>query len=406
MKNFFPRPTALLLPMLALLLLFPGFAAAQAESREVPQEALQEEPQEEPRIDFQVEGLRVFWFGFVPTGLDVSITWELAPLLEGRESLLFLKFGGGYEEGILYRYADGTPITSTAGIQEERLLRRRPNGQLELGPIQGLRWSEALNRNLLESFLLYRGRYAYYYDAYQVTPYLFQSSEFTDSAGLFGNSLLAGLSYDSSVRNGHRVPRGIYAEGSAEWGPRWLGNSLYGTSDFYRFNLQARGYLPVFDLAPDRRLNLLAAYLGAMAAVDYSGGAEVPIYVMQSFGGRELRDGLAGSVRGFEARAYDTQFKGVINLEARLNGPAWGHPAFMPIAFLFLDAGAYAGGYSNLPEGSSFAREAGFLASLGTGAAIDVFGLARISATLGFPLYGERLDGAAWELRFDFGLHF
>jgi hypothetical protein len=392
-----------------IVLIFAGAVApAAAEESAAGQggESVTADPaSQEPGPEFRIEGIRVLWYGFVPTGLDASLTWNLPPWMEGRASKLFLKLGAGYEEMILYRYADGSPIQSTSGIQREKLLRRQPNVQVEFGPVQGLLWNAQQERNLAEAFLLYRGRFDYHYDLYSVEPFLFQSSEFTDAQGLAGNSLLAGLSYGTETLNGHRVPRGIYAESSAEWGPRWLANSLYGTSDFYRLNAQVRGFLPVFDVEPDRRLNLLSAYLCAMAAVDYSGGAEVPIYVMQSFGGRSLRDGLGGSLRGFEKRAYDTELKTVVNLEARMNGPALGHPALMPIAFLFFDAGGYAG-YSNVPDGSAAAERSGLLASWGFGAAVDFFGIEKVRATVGFPLYGERLDGESWELRIDFGLHF
>lgn len=361
----------------------------------------------EDESDWKLSGIspRVLWFGITPTGVDLSITYSGLELLDELNTYLFFKAGGGYQEKVFYHDATGAVLSDTSSLDKE-YKRRTPNFQWEAALYQGLTWNERTGDNLLESFLYYRGRYDIYNyaDSYGVVPYLFtDTSPFTDKDGLFGNSLMAGLCWKDLTEDSHQVQKGIYAEASVEYGPSWLGNSFFGETDYLRLNAQVKAYLPIFDLDESSEMNKLSVYAGNYFSVDYSGGGSVPIYVIQSFGGKNLRPGLGGSLRGFDSYAWDTRFKAVNNLELRVNGPAFFSPSFLPVLFTYFDAGYF---YGHQISPGDFDAEQGFLCSAGGGIAINVFGVEHVRASFDFPLYGQRHDGASWYLNLDFGLHF
>jgi len=358
---------------------------------------------------FAVEGLRVLWFGITPTGGDVSLTYSGIELVEDLNTYLYMKIGGGYEERVFYHTADGSVLNDTSSITDSHLYKRRmTNFQWEIAGYQGLTWNERTDDNLLESFLYYRGRYDdynYSAPAYEsITPYLFEeTSPFRDKEGLFGNSVMIGLCWKDLTEDSHQILQGIYGEVSAEYSPYWLGNTIFGNTDYWRLNAQVKGFLPLFDLDPASDMNKLSIYLGDYISVDFAGGSSIPIYVMQSFGGKKLRKGLGGSLRGFDKYAWDTRFKAVNNLELRMNGPALGHPALIPTLFTYFDAGCFHG-YQTAPE--TFNNSSDFLCSAGIGIAINAFNIEHVRMSFDFPLYGERHDGETWFLDLDFALHF
>ena len=363
--------------------------------------------EEESDWKFSIAGLRVLWFGITPTGVDVSFTYSGIELVENLNTYAFFKLGGGYEERVFYHAIDGSILDDTTVITDPYEYKRRMiNGQWEAALYQGLTWNERTGDNLLESFLYYRGRYDNYNysaPAYGTTvPYLF-SSDFTDRNGLFGNSLMLGVCLKDLTEDSHQVQKGIYGEISAEYGPSWLGNGIFGDTDYWRLNFQVKGFLPLFDLDEESEKNSLSVYIGDFFSVDYSGGSSVPVYVVQSFGGKKLRKGLGGSLRGFDKYAWDTRFKAVNNLELRVNGPAIVHPKLIPILFTYFDAG-YFTGYQTAP--GTFDDASGFLCSAGAGIAINAFGIEHVRMSFDFPLYGQRHDRENWFLDLDFGLHF
>ncbi len=361
-------------------------------------------PAKENPWRFKVEGLRVLWWGAVPTGADVSLTYKGFNIIEGVYTKLFFKLGGGYEEKTLYRNVDGTPYTGSSDNREIKY--RSPNVQWETAFIQGILPNPELGDNLLESFIFYRGRYDYnyYLDTETVTPFIFdQNSLFTDQSGLFANSFMAGLSYNNKTSSKHQTINGVYAEISAEWGPLWLGNNIFGNTDYFRINSQAKGFLTVFDLNPEREKNIFSVYLGDYISADYASGSSIPIYVMQSFGGRKLRKGLGGAVRGFEKRGWDTNIKVMNNLELRINCPAVYFASCIPTLFVYFDSGYY---YSYSHTNEPYNTEGGFLCSIGSGIAINVFGVEHLRLSFDFPVYGERLDGNSYYMDIAFGLHF
>lgn len=342
-------------------------------------------------ISFGLEGVR-FLYSLIPSGADVSLTYTGLQLSDLGQTKLFLKGGGGYQDSVLRRdplTGDPTLLTDDGGTG---LAYNTPNFQWELAAIQGLARRDD-GRNLVEVFGFYRGRY----DIYPNDGV--SSAVFADMQGLFGTSFMGGISFDSRVMNVHRSKRGVYLETTAEWGPGFLN----AKSDFWRVSGQARGFLPVLDLPTDDG-NLFNVYLAGFFGVDYAAGDSVPIYVNQSFGGRDLRDSLGDCVRGYGWNAYDSSLKSVANAEVRFVGPRVWRDSIVPYLFGFVDAGYYSGFSGSANESDAH----GFLASSGAGVAVDALGFAQISLIGGLRLVDDRLygplDSFFWGLKFF--LHF
>lgn len=346
---------------------------------------------EDKNLALGLEGVR-FLYSLIPSGADISLTYNGIDLLDAADTKLYLKAGGGYQDTVLLRDPDtGDPVLYCED-EGTGVGFNKTNFQWELAFIQGLsRRSDGANET--ELFAFYRGRYDYY--PTQDEP----DTVFTDIHGLLGTSVMGGVSYDSTVQSRHRSKQGVYAEATAEWAPGFVNQ----TADFWRVSAQARGFLPVFDVPTDGG-NLFNIYLAGFSGVDYAAGASVPIYVNQSFGGRDLRGSLGDTVRGYGWNAYDAALKAVANAEVRLVGPAIVIEGIVPYLFGFADGGYYAG----FSDSATKADSAGILASSGGGIAVDLVGFAQISVIAGFKLvddqlYGD-LDPFFWGLKFF--LHF
>ncbi len=360
-------------------------------------------------LDFSFNGVRLNSALLpipLPTGAEVEFRYGIGEL-GGKPLALSLALAGGYEDKrILRNDLTGDPVAAPTGSLKDSGGYRfhSPNFQWDLGLVQGFAAKE--KGNLAEAFLLYRGRFDYYDTS-------LQAAAFSDMKGLFGTSVMAGAAYLGVERDTRRVKSGAAAELSAEWGPAALNSSYGGETDFHRLNLKAQGFLPLFSLgqAADGSKNLLSSYLAGYASVDYAGGAadgaDIPVYVLQSFGGRELRNTLGGSVRGYAYKGYDSGLKAVASAELRLLGPAMLDQAwFLPILYCFVDAGAYSG----LPGATTAAwRDAkGSIMSAGGGLVLDVFDFAYVGAYAGmklpgddplYDLYGET-DAFFWSIQF------
>ncbi len=343
-------------------------------------------------LNLALEGAR-FLYGYIPSGIDLSLTYTGFALSDAGDTKLFLKAGGGYQDTVLLR----DPVSGDPSLlvkdEGTGLAFNKSNFQWELAFIQGFS-RRPDGANLLEAFAFYRGRFDLYPNDAVST------AVFSDMLGLFGTSIMGGISYNSRVQDQHRSKSGVYAEAAAEWGPGFLNE----TSDFWRVSAQTLGFLPVFDI-PTEGGNLFNVYLGAFAGVDYSAGDSVPIYVNQTFGGRNLRGSMGDCVRGYGWNAYDASLKTVANAEVRLVGPAIVIDAIVPYLFGFIDAGYYAG---FADASASFADESGFLASTGAGIAIDLVGFAQAGIIAGLRLVDDQLYGPAeaffWGIKFF--LHF
>lgn len=348
-------------------------------------------------LSLSPEGIRVYWFGFVPTGVDLRLTYTSSPLLPDLDTKLMFQLGGGYEEATVWRNADGSVYTDPAPLNKE-INYMQPNGRLEAGIIQGLAWDRIRERNLLEGFLIYRMRY----DRNIPNEFtIIDDSIFLDREGLFGNSLFAGLVFNNlDIDKKHKTKNGFYAEASAEWGPSFLFNDLFGYSDFLRLNATLKGFLKIFDLDQYGEKNKLSIYLGNFFSADFALGEGIPLYVSQYFGGTKLRRGLGGSVRGFEKKAWDGTFKLVNNFEVRVNGPTLFLPSLVPGFLVYFDAGYTADYFADETAKPSF------LAATGVGLYLNVFDFDYVAAYLQVPLAGLRKDAKPYAIAVELGLHF
>lgn len=345
-------------------------------------------------LGFSFIGPRLnFTFGFpIPAGADVELSLPVAPTPRGPVAAV-LRLGAGYEDQYLLRDAmTGAPVPFA-----DPLVYQAANAQWDLGvrvPLLG-----GQDPRLLEAFAAWRGRYDRRFND-------FATGVFEDARGLFGNALLVGLAYSGSGADPRRVKSGLDAEWSLDWGPAGLSSV---DADYLRLNAQARYFLPLLSVGSGD-LNVFSAYFASFASVDWATGTDIPIHVLQSFGGRELRSGLGGSVRGYASKSFDASTKAVANLELRLLGPAmFSLPWFMPIVYGFYDAGFYDG----LPESAAWEGSTGFIASAGGGFALDLFDFAYAGFKAGVRLPGDDAlfpvyvpDGDAFFFSIEFLLHF
>lgn len=335
-------------------------------------------------LSFGFEGPRFnFSLGFpLPAGADVEFRQPIAVTPFGPLSAV-LRIGAGYEDKRLLRDAlTGDPIAAESDANKDTVYANHansynaPNGQWALGLLACLVPGE--KTNLAEAFLAWRGRYDLYLND-------LSTSVFPDAQGLFGNAVFAGLAWNGVTTDDRRVMSGISAEASAEWSPAGISSVAV---DYLRLDAQAQGYLPLFSHG-NEGLNLFSAYLAGFGSVDWATGDSIPIHVMQSFGGRDVRSGLGGgSVRGYPSKAWDASLKAVANLELRLLGPAlFGLPWFMPMAYGFFDAGGYAGMAGATT--ASYAEASGLIMSAGGGFALNVLDFAYIGFKAGVLVPGE-----------------
>lgn len=365
-----------------------------------------------------------FWgWNFLPTGIDVTIGYELPPWFAGVDTILQATLGGGYEGFGTFRafdYTPNTPVipTEAAADPNGNFEFNNPNFQWQAGIRQGILWNPAAERNLLEAFLYYRGRYDRYLDgrhywgsdesqiaAIESSHEIWQSKyEGSDAYGIFGTSLLTGIAYDA-LRFDPRSKAydGTYAEASFEISPYFP--SVPGASDFWRLNFSTKSFKTLYEARPDTAKNWFTIYAGSYFSIDYADARrQMPLYVMQTFGGTEPRKGLAHAVRGFEDYSWDTQLKIVHNLDLRFNLPviySIRGRDLLPGLVVYFDLG-----YGTRYWGDPLDTQGGFLGSTGVGAYFGLLDIVYIQIYSHFPLIGERIDGAPFALDLDIGLQF
>lgn len=340
-------------------------------------------------LSFGLSGVRTNWM-VVPTGLDLNVSYTGLKLWEGRNTVLYTKFGGGYQEKPYSRdVVTGDPLNfaSTSSYQS-------PNFQWDMLFIQGLIGKNS-SKNLLECFAGYRGRF----DAVNGTAQ--SEAVFQDINMNLGTSFILGLSLNGSEVNSHQIKSGVEAELSGEIGP--VAVNPIGKEDFYRVTGKVSGFLPVIDFAPDSKLNVASVLLCGRLMADYSDGSSTPIYVNQSFGGKDLTGSVGDVVRGYEWASMDTKLKAVANAELRVLGPSlFDISNVMPILFGFFDAGYYSG----YAKSTNMANASGFVMSAGGGFAVNLFGFAQVTALVAVPFSNEAPK--PFEIKFGpkFFLHF
>jgi hypothetical protein len=337
-------------------------------------------------------------------GVDVGIGYRGLALLPDADTTIWAYLGGGYEWLDYYRVASGALIApgGLTGAGSKSPGFTRIEGAWRLGIEQGFAWNERTNRNLVGAYAYYRGRV----DSNQIqSGQLLYASTIPDRAGLLLNTIQVGCAYDDVLTDPrHKSRSGISAEASAEWGPRFFFNALSGDSDYLRFNATFSWFQPLYDVAPDRPVNLLTLYLGEYFSLDYAAGfgAPVPLYIRQTFGGRNQLVGLGAQVRGVDAGSLDTNLKAVNNLELRANGPALFHPDIIPGLVVFWDSGYY----NQVGEAGISAPASGFVTTIGAGGFLTFLDIGTGAGYVTYRLDNVNADGTRIAIVLEFGLHF
>ena len=364
----------------------------------------------------------VWGWDFIPTGIDVTIGYELPPWFAGVDTILQATLGGGYDGFGTFRAFDYTPNTpldpAETADPNGNLELNSPNFQWQAGIRQGILWNQELDRNLLEAFLYYRGRYdryldgRHYWGSDETQIAAIESShenwqrdyEGSDAYGIFGSSLLTGIAYDAlRFDRRSKAYNGTHAEASFEISPYFP--SVLGASDFWRLNFSTKTFWILYQGRPHTEKNWFTIYAGSYFSIDYADARrQMPLYVMQTFGGTKPRKGLAHAVRGFEDYSWDTQLKIVHNLDLRFNLPVIYSTRgrdLLPGLILYFDLG-YGSRYWRDPLDT----RGGFLGSTGVGVYFGILDFVYAQLYCHFPLIGQRIDGAPFALDIDIGLHF
>ena len=341
-----------------------------------------------------------YWLdGIVPSGASVDILYNGLRLVPGLDTILETDVGAGWQTNYFYRNPNGSPYTgpgeTPASFDQAEFLD-------DIGIRQGLVRDGERKRNLLEIFLFYRLHYDRNFPTMGGEGSLLYDSAFPDRREILANALHAGLAVNTvSVDLIHKTHSGVYAEASAEWGPRRLFNGI-GDADYYRLNATFKGFLPIFAFSESAGTkNLLSMYAAGYFCADYAGGESIPIFVFESYGGRYPRWSNSPTVYGLEEGLYGADLKILGNLELRVLGPAIGSRDLVPGLFAFLDT-AYYNGYFMDPADSP----GGYLASGGAGILVDFLNFADINAYFAYPILGKRVDGQAYAIGFGFSMAF
>jgi hypothetical protein len=277
-------------------------------------------------------------------GLDLHIGFP-SPLFTGDTVTTFwLETGFGYEWTGFFRNPDGEPYDgSTPGFDPENSpYYTRLSFQLNAGVEQGLLWNQELHTNLCSLFLFYKLRYEDYIEnENSSSPQLIFSGDYPDKQGILQNSLLLGITLDSIKKDHHNIWSGIECEASVELAPEFLANTVFGLADFIRYNVSFRAFIPLFDIEPNTETNVLSVYCGFFFTIDYLSGDYIPINALQTIGGTRPKPGLGYTVRGIEARRFDSPFKAAGNFDLRINLPEIGNGIIQPGCIFYVDAGYY-----------------------------------------------------------------
>jgi hypothetical protein len=352
-------------------------------------------------VEFTLNGVRfngaLLGFLPVPVGADVEFRVPVAA-----DKLLFtLRLAGGYEDRLILRNdVDGSVLAKQPAFDasDQAHWFNWPNAEIDSGLLYRL--LPGGEGPKVELFGLARGRYE------DNSPTL-STAYFPDADGLLTLSFMGGAGVDAVRTAPSRQKSGYGGEISFEYGPKALAFS--GGTDFYRASAYAEGYLPLFSKGSSD-LNAVSAYAAAYLAGDYAGGSDIPLYVLTSFGGRLLRDGLGDSIRGYQSWGYEATTKAEVSFDLRFVGPAlFGVASIRPIAYLFGDAGYFDGLY----KCPSVADKNGLLFSAGAGAALDILDFAYVGVRAGYkfpvddPLYSTyTTDGKRFFWNVTFLLHF
>ena len=272
-----------------------------------------------------------------------------------------------------------------------------------VGFSQGIIDNVNCRNDLLYAVLKYRGIREWNLEDDSRNQILFNSVR-EDSDGILLNSIISALVFDcvkEDKRSGNLS--GVYSEISYERAPEWFLNDLTGESDFHKYFGSFTFYIPLNDFTNRNEEVVSGIYLADCFSADFAAGDKIPLIARQTMGSLSPKNGLGGTVRGFETRRFDGEFTVSNNLETRLTLPVIRSKYFnsrlyvRPGIFTFFDSGYY-----DLLDGTDSA----YLLSCGGGVFGDINGILQASAFLSFPLEGERLDEKAMDFSLSLNFHF
>lgn len=332
-------------------------------------------------------------------GADVRVGYRFDLLPVGLTQVSGL-VGGAWGGEAYYRYDDDS-FVEPGDSGPTNVAFNRVNVRWDVGAGQDTAASGSLS---ISPFVYYRGFRNFPLDD-ESEEELFLDSPRSDAGGILSNGVLAGVFVDSVVADeNYAVERGVYAEASVGFSPRWLLNDIVGASDFGRVNVTAKGFLPVAAVgaAADP---VLGAYLAGFYAIDYLYGPTIPHAAASTVGGLNPRFGVGGAVRGVDSQRFDASFKTIANVEARVTFPGVLDPYLVPGIVVYLD-GAY---FSDLRELSPNTSEhSGYAATSGAGVSVDFFGIATLVFYTQYYLTGSTVArNSPWTpFALGFGYHF
>lgn len=305
----------------------------------------------------------------LPVGLDVQFDIPISQ----SGFIWSLRLAGGYEDRMILRNdTTGDSIPEPAwnkAVQDNWFF--WPNAEVDTGLVYRIRFAtQYQEKSKVDVFTLARGRY-------EQNSKVLAAGLFPDAQNLMAVSGIAGVGYDTVFLCPRRMKFGSAGEISIEYAPAFL--DFAARTDFYRANAKLEAYLPLFSRGEDN-LRAFSVYAAGYLTADYAGGTNIPLYVLTSFGGRELRRGIGDSIRGYQPWGYEATTKAEASLEIRAVGPGlFKSEAIRPMAYLFGDAGYYAG-----LSRTTLAQDHGMLASAGVGAALDIFDFAFLGVRAGY----------------------
>lgn len=355
-------------------------------------------------IDFTFAGVRTYTvFGFLPapTGADAKFGISGDGVIGGLPASISLAIGGGYEVEEVYRTGDGANLTTVTDIS--RISIDRFEAYVEPA------FTQQLSAAPLD---LYFGARVYFRENLPSPNAIHSSgSYFPDEIRLLETSIRPGIRYKTLKNDRHHGDmRGIDTGTMIEWAPSFLGNRIVGAADYARLNAAVRYYAPLFDIAPDRKLNVFNAYFAGQVVVDWLTGTSIPFHEQAKFGGFYPKQGMGGNIRGFENFEHPALFKSALNLEARFVGPAFFVETIFPVLVTFVDVGYFSGfkadGYFKPANDSDIESSNGVLASAGATISLNLMGITYIGFTFAIPLAGTRADDSGIDTALAIGLHF
>jgi len=332
----------------------------------------------------------------LPSGADLEARFPIA----GNSLLFTLRLAGGYEDRLILRDdTDGSPLPKPASADGNHWF-NWPNGEVDAGLLYRLTNGDgSFLTPRIEVFGLARGRF-------EKNSSSLDEALFPDAQGLFALSFLGGAGVDGVYESPRRFKSGYAGEFSFEYAPAFL--DFVGGTDFYRASIALEGYLPIVSVG-ESDIDALSVYAAAYLAGDFAGGANIPLYVLTSFGGRLLRDGLGDSIRGYQSWGYEATTKLEASFDLRFVGPGlFGIAGLRPMAYVFGDMGYFGGLYK-----TTIADKNGLLLSAGAGFALDIYDFVFLGLRAGYkfpiddPLYMTYYPGGEkffWSI--SFLLHF